>query len=798
MKTRALLIYAAALLGLAFLVHLMNPLVSDRGMDTALLESYIDAGNEGDLARLSELGDSAKIANEVQVLGTAQHDYVARALNRTMAKGAKQAALARSRFMGDLKSDASAAYRTERPQDVDRRTWINQRAYAGLSPTEQTLVTLNEDNKAVYVWTEVEAKGLRPWRNLRWSARKKLKQEDYLAEKGAAYTSAATQEILLKAGAFEAGEADKAYANLETLNAWRNKSAFVQSNGDEQTVKMYKDYYAQPKVVDLSVEHAPAEGRLFQTGRSQLHAELASGSGTAAFMVRDENGWNIQTVEDVSVVRTAQTLCSADVIENEKQMDNYPREEADAAQREYPIENNDTPEVMYAAFPEMECTWDDAYQQPLTRVSDHSVSAAGTDSSEIESYMFGMGVLICLIILIVMFRSGRNFDEIKVDILDDEVHIDTIDRSILGFKGKLTLTNKRLVFRYVTWFLALARTDHIPLSSVKLVSLRHGMRVLWLALAILMVPIVTPIALLITIYALAASKLKLVFRLGLSFWSRRKTFSLYGSQTALVDGTRFLRNTLRHAGGSQGGAMGSSDVALPALGEQRGSLDQSILPKLLTIMAVVFIERLFFGEVNFEDWLLLAPFMAIPVLSGIKQGPANGGVIGLFSGLGLLSMLQPMPTNGLLSAGAGLDTTGMLVVIAALGLSGVAAGWANIIWERPRSNELLTQLSYGAGLFVIFLIWYMIPDYLESASAGTMTWFTSCAGALGVVLLWMGRDGIQMPTALAGAIAGKGAVTEPTPPSSPPAPVDEDTDDEDTQNDELDLSDDLVSIDEPK
>jgi hypothetical protein len=209
-------------------------------------------------------------------------------------------------------------------------------------------------------------------------------------------------------------------------------------------------------------------------------------------------------------------------------------------------------------------------------------------------------------------------------------------------------------------------------------------------------------------------------------------------------------------------------------------------------MAVVFIERLFFGEVNFEDWLLLAPFMAIPVLSGIKQGPANGGVIGLFSGLGLLSMLQPMPTNGLLSAGAGLDTTGMLVVIAALGLSGVAAGWANIIWERPRSNELLTQLSYGAGLFVIFLIWYMIPDYLESSSAGTMTWFTSCAGALGVVLLWMGREGLQMPTALAGALS------RPSSPSQESQPIFEETDDDDTQNDELDLTDNLVPVDGPK
>jgi hypothetical protein len=201
MKSRALLISAALLLGLAFLIHMMNPYSSDRGTDTNLLESYIDAGYEGDLARLSELGDRGKIENEIRVLGTAQHDHVGKALNRTMSKGAKQAVLARSRFMGDLKSDASAAYRAERPQDVNRSTWINQRAYAGLSPTEQTLVTLDENNKAAYVWKEVEEKGLRLWRNLRWSARKKLNQEDYIAENGAVLTSSATQEILLKAGA---------------------------------------------------------------------------------------------------------------------------------------------------------------------------------------------------------------------------------------------------------------------------------------------------------------------------------------------------------------------------------------------------------------------------------------------------------------------------------------------------------------------------------------------------------------------------------------------------------------------
>jgi hypothetical protein len=530
---------------------------------------------------------------------------------------------------------------------------------------------------------------------------------------------------------------------------------------------MYKDYYAQPNIEELSVERAPVEGRLFLPGRSQAHAELTSGDGTAAFMVRNENGWKIETVEDVSVQSVAQTLCSAEVSQNK----------GPDGSEGYDHDTYDAPsDVDFAPSPLLECTWNGEYRPANMRVTDHSISATGNNSDTHGIFKMVIVGIIILVVLFVMFRSKPTFQELKVDLMADEVHIDTLDQSILGFQGKLTLTNKRIVFRYVTWLFATTRMSHIPLSSVKLVNLHHGVLALLLLVSLFLIPIIAPLALLFTIYSLATNRAKLVFRLGLSFWSRRKAFSIYGSENALLDGTRFLRNTLRHAGETQGGAIGSSDIALPPLKAQRGLLDQSILPKLLMIMAVVAIERLFFGGVNFENWILLVPFMAIPILSGVAQGPANGGIIGLFSGLGLVSMLQPMPKTGTFSAGDGLDVVGILVVITVLGFSGVIAGWVNNMWERPANNQIRKAVFYCIGLTILWFTWYSIPGYLESPSAGTMTWVTSCSAALGVVLLWMGREGLPMPTALAGALSRPSSLSQES------QPIFEETDDADTSN----------------
>ena len=125
-RAATFLIPAFLLLAFAAFLGFTNGFVLERGSPTGLLKNYAEAGSEGDLVALGELGDPRKIERESAILGQAYSDQVEHALFRGMVAGGHLAYAATKRLQEETLPQAVNAYWVEQPEGVeDRQLWAS-------------------------------------------------------------------------------------------------------------------------------------------------------------------------------------------------------------------------------------------------------------------------------------------------------------------------------------------------------------------------------------------------------------------------------------------------------------------------------------------------------------------------------------------------------------------------------------------------------------------------------------------------------------------------------------------------
>lgn len=278
----------------------------------SLTTSYTALAAVGDLDGMRTLAPPGTVDAHVQTLGEAWRARVEDALERAAVIGALQAYEAHLRF-DEANSDARRAYyaipyreRPDQPSD-----WMREQALAALSDTDKQFVYLDDDGQTRTWWNDVATAGISAWRDLSYSARRRLEaaggQARFLAEHGAWSLPLAQRKVLVELGLEHLEDRDRKVLASVDFDAWADADGFVRGHGERLLSAAYQDAFSGSTIESMEVEHAPPEGRLFGAGRASVHAR--SGAQAIVGVARRADGhWRFVHLTDLDVDRIASDL----------------------------------------------------------------------------------------------------------------------------------------------------------------------------------------------------------------------------------------------------------------------------------------------------------------------------------------------------------------------------------------------------------------------------------------------------------------------------------------------------------
>jgi hypothetical protein len=729
-----------------------------------LVAQYAAAAKAGDLQALRELGVGPRIDTEADVLGQAWRDKVEVVLTRAFVDGARQAQAAEKRFKTELLPAAEKEFwEGKHFRDHERGRWILEKAFIGLTDDEQRFLSvqaLDTDVKQPSVfcdagtiipaderepdgpvrtpalcvlstWTELQQLFGRAFARLPAKERQRTDPVAFAARLAAVRAPAALQALLLEAGGQSLADADRALATPLMLASLRDGPLFRAENGERLLKDLYKAAW-QDGIVDLVVKTPATEGRLFRSGIAVVRANRSYGVLNASF-VQAGGAWRMTGAQDLDVTGTANALCAPPPPAAPAPPDRAAAEGLVVDEGARDAGDDDVPPAMLAI--DERCEWDAVDARALAwtaPVTEHS-KESDVDHAWTASLMaLAAGTLLAVMLLLT---RRRTLDAAKLDLEDGEQVLDIVERRGRFVRGRATLTTRRVVLQQLHWWLASTRTTMIALARVEAISLGWGMVAVWVALGLALFPVFAPAGVLVTMYALVASSVRLVFAAG----GRRYVFGLSGNDDDARAGVRFTRQAMRQQLLLSHGKGGTSDIMDPDP-VTRGFLPGSAWLVVLVCLLLAAAQRVIAHGVDLEAGPWLGLLLALPALVGAALGGVAGALTGAFGALGTFAMLHPVPALGWGSIG---DNAPWPVVVGVVAVAAVA-GAAAFVGRGSNGARLLRAVL---GAVVVGALLLALPAVAGAVVAGTPDWTAQVVTALGCLLLatGLGTPAVEPP-----------------------------------------------------
>ena len=580
------------------------------------------------------------------------------------------------------------------------------------------------------VWAELVSIGGRDWERMGGRARQRIGMAPFLASVAAPKVSASTLALLLELGRKDLVGDDINLATAETLTALGNGAQFRSEHGERLLRELYIGAYAEG-ISNVAVQQPPPQGRLFRPGVATVSAALTSGTLTATFE-RTSEGWVTTGVSDIDVVSRAEALCAP------------PLEEPGTATREQGTGRRASqqaepgPELGVEVQPEEAATSEGVALDARCEWKDISTTALAFSAPTVDSTDPGnvdTGWLITLVLLtaatlagvMVLLSRGRSLDAAKIDLEDGEVLVDTLERRGRFSSGRITLTTRRVIVQRLHWWLASNQTVMLAISRIEGVNLALGMVIWWVLAGLVALPLVAPIGILLTMYALVAAGV----RLQVTAQGRTYGFRLAGDASTARDAVRVSRAIMRQQLTLEHGVGGSSDLLLPdpvhgtAL---PGIAWLGVLACLLTSVA----QRVSVGGVDLEGGIWLGLLLMAPGWVGAQAGRTGGALTGAFGALAVFAALHPMPYSGHFSIGAPAEWSLMVVVVVLWAFAGLVS---HVGRSGSQTRAIATTL---AGVTALALMLWVLPDVAGAPTARSLDWTGVVIRSTGLLLLAIG------------------------------------------------------------
>ena len=758
---------------------------------SSMAGAYADAAGKGDLEALRRLGSPAKVDTEAAILGRAWEDKAEGALFKALVIGVQRAQEAHQHLVTDAIPAAGKAYWLERQFGVSpRNTWVRERATSGLSDEHKRHMLLQPkqtggippvicDDVVVKkpprsingfgavprpgsfgftngaavpaaptdgdetppetppppqmctstIWAELFAVGGRDWERLGSRARQRIGIVPFLASVAAPKVSQPTLALLLELGRKELGGDDASLATAETLTALGQGTQFRKEHGERLLRELYTGAYAEG-LSNVGVRQPPTQGRLFRAGVATVSAALISGSFNATFD-RTADGWVTTGVEDINVMVRAEAMCTPPPERG------APPGERSAGQRPDSLAEPG-PEQGDEAQPTEGTIKDGVALDDRCEWSGISTAALAFNPPNLDEAGLGQvdtGWLVTLVLLtaatlagvMVLLSRGRSLDAAKIDLEDGEVLVDTLERRGRFSSGRITLTTKRVIVQRLHWWLASNQTVMLAVSRIEGVNLAFGMVIWWVLAGLVSLPLLAPLGILITMYALVAAGV----RLHVTAQGKTYGFRLAGDAGTARDAVRLSRAIMRQQLTLEHRVGGSSNLLVPDPVNGTtlpGIAWLGVLACLLTSVA----QRVSVGGVDLEGGIWLGLLLMAPGWVGARVGRTGGALTGAFGALALFAALHPMPYSGHFSIGEPAEWYLMVVVVVFWAFAGLVS---HVDTARSQSRGIVITLG---GVAALSLMLWFLPDLAGAPTARSLDWTGVVIRSAGLLLLAIG------------------------------------------------------------
>ncbi|MBM4280810.1 MAG: hypothetical protein FJ137_08635, partial [Deltaproteobacteria bacterium] len=758
-----------------------------------LMARYADAAKDGDLNGLRALGLTKRIDAEEAVLGQAWRDKVERAIDKALTGGARRAQAAHQRFVTALLPEATRVFWAEQKfREHQRARWVLEQAMTMLTederpffavvprdPTTPQPAVFCDEGKIIppeerepagplrtpaqcvlSMWTELQQLGGKAYTRLPWRERQRTDAAAFAARVAGQRAGTDLLQQLLLAGAADVADADRALATPEQLIALKDAAAFRFENGERLLRELYRSAW-RDGATDVEVQTPPTEGRLFGNGLAAGRARRGDGFLLADFL-RDDSGWVFVGARDLDVLVAARALCTDDAAAAPVE-GNGPPPPVEEDGPPPPVEGDGPPPTKEAPPPtalsiDERCEWP-AVSTAALSWEPPPVNHSGRTDVE-RAWTAALVALAALTLLAVMLpvTQRRTLDAAKLDLEDGERVLDVVECRGRFARGRATLTTKRVVLQQLHWWLASSQTTMIALARVEAVTLGFGMAAAWVLLGVALFPLFAPAGVLVTMYAIVAATIRLVFVAS----GRRYPFVLSGDDVATRAGVRFTRQVMRQQLTLTHGVGGTSDIMQPDP-VTRGFLSGSAWLAVLGCLLLAAAERVLSHGIDLEAGVWLGLYLALPAFVGAGAGVVGGALTGAFGALGLFAMLHPVPMMGWGSIGEGAPwyvVVGLVLTVASAGgLSHAGPG---------SSTRMLVRVVAGA-VIVAAMLW-ALPHLADAVTAGTPAWLAQVMIAVGCMLIASGL-GTTVELATPATTATATTTTQPAAGEAPPPPL---------------------------
>lgn len=763
-----------ALLAIAAIVSLVLRFGMERGAPAGVVSRYAEAAAAGDIGRLRELGVASKVDSEQEILGRAYSDRVELALLRAVVVGAQDAYRVHQDYTDVQVPLAMLALRDEDPAVEDRGRWVIERALAALPAADRAYFILKTDADAaacdarplapavqdltptsclVSTWKAVVARGADAWADLSYRRRQQTEPGVFFALYGAPNVGEPFRNILLEGGArqikqnvlapapLQSRSDDGTYATVDMLAKWLNNEAFVKENGERLLIDAYKSAYGSGALGDVVVEKSDTQGMLFHSSFANVRAQAAAVT-VAAGLSRTDDGWRIDGISDLNVQVVARELCSAPPIASSSpERAGRDALEYDGDSDPRPWTPSDSVEDAVRAI-DATCAWEDVQ---TTQYAPVSLASAGMPA---EDGLWSKAILAVttatLLLLMLWLTRSRKLDAPKINLEDGETLLDSLETNGRFVRGRLTLTTRRVILQRVHWWLTTTSTTMVALARIESAGVSFGMVWIWVFLGVALLPVIAPAAVLVLLYALVSSQVRLTF--GAS--GREHKFRLTGKEAEARAGVRFVGGTFRQQLKLAHGVGGTTDLLDP------DPVPGSYLPSaawgvVLAMMALTALQIGLAGSVDFESGMWLAALVALPAWVGARYGGLAGGLVGIFGAVGVFAVLQPSPYTGMFSVGQSADWMVIVGTILAFFVTGALFGQGQ------------GALRVAAACLIGSLLWWFLPELAGAPVAGSLDWVSQCLRVVGAALA---ASSFTASSAAPGNVATTGAIVPPSGP----------------------------------
>ncbi len=341
---------------------------------------------------------------------------------------------------------------------------------------------------------------------------------------------------------------------------------------------------------------------------------------------------------------------------------------------------------------------------------------AGAIKMLIVEIFLGLLALIAAVIFYINFKTDIRIES-SPQLYHDEQIADTLHTSSPYDKQNTYLTNRRLYQIQKKWFLSRTLFTFMDLNEVRAIHYVELLNIFAMAIGLAVSFVILPLGYVIILFSFSH------FIVRLTFYSANKKIRIHSSLADKDSFRSFLHRVQLYSYKEKTG-VDSQPPIMPARPETAYADFRFGMPVVFVILIYIILgalQKLIQGSIKFDDFHFFPVYIAIPLIAGYCFGGPVGFRSGLFGGLGLLTLIFPIP---LYAIGKTIFAFEYISVLLYLALAGWIAGmirknWTGVIliacWliivglfksEDFGNIHLYLKLTIGTLIYLIACVVY--------------------------------------------------------------------------------------------